>query len=316
MNNSESSENTDAQILLNKVVHEFISEQRHRRRWRWIYRLIFILLIGFIIYQLSDYSEESSGGATPHAGIIDLFGAITDTDQASSDNFAKGMDAAYKNSGLKAVVIRINSPGGSPVQADYIYNTINFYRNRYKNIKVYAVCVDMCASAAYYVAAAATEIYANPSSMVGSIGVIYKSFGFVDALSKVGVSRRLQTAGNNKGFLDPFLPETQEQKDYLQLMLDGVHGQFIERVKRGRGSRLKIDDNTFSGRIWTGSEARDRGLIDGFASAGQLMRDTLKLEKAVDYTYKQSVLERVSKNIGTAAANQLPIALGLKPGLE
>ena len=176
--------------------------------------------------------------------------------------------------------------------------------------------MDACASAAYYVAVAADKIYANPSSLVGSIGVLYNGFGFVDTLQKIGVTRRLAISGKNKGFLDPFSPIQPGQDQLLQTMLTIVHQQFIDKVKEGRGDRLKIDDDTFSGLYWTGIQAKDRGLIDGFASAGQIARDVVKVDKTVDYTYKESVIERIGKNIGTAMADELPTALGIKPGLQ
>ena len=175
----------------------------------------------------------------------------------------KGIDNAYKNKGLKALILRINSPGGSPVQAEYMYNTVKYYKSKYPEVKTYAVCVDLCASAAYYVAVAADEIYASPASMVGSIGVLYNGFGFVDVMNKIGVTRRLQTSGVNKGFLDPFSPVSEFQKQKLQSMLDLIHQQFINRVKEGRGSRLHIDEDTFSGLFWTGEQALSFGLIDG-----------------------------------------------------
>jgi protease-4 len=217
---------------------------------------------------------------------------------------------------MKAVILRIDSPGGSPVQGDYMYNTVRYFRKKYPDIKVYAVCVDICASAAYYVASAADEIYANPSSLVGSIGVIYNGFGFVDTLQKLGVTRRLQTAGSNKGFMDQFSPVNPAQQKTLQTMLNIIHQQFISKVKEGRGKRLHIDSETFSGLFWTGIQAKEKGLIDGFASSGQLAREIIKIDEAIDYTYKPSVMERMAKNIGTAMADQLPIALGVKPGIQ
>ncbi|KTC84181.1 S49 family peptidase [Legionella brunensis] len=317
MNDTPANETPDSQVLLNQIVIEYMREQKRQRRWRWVKRALFFVLFVFIIYQIYTYSEEDKSlRIKPHVGLIDVIGTIFDTDAANAENFAKGLDSAYKSKGLKALIIRINSPGGSPVQADYMFNTLQYYRQKYPGVKTYAVCVDMCASAAYYVAAGADEIYANPSSIVGSIGVLYNGFGFVDALQKLGISRRLQTAGKNKGFLDPFSPETPQQAQLLQTMLDNIHQQFIAKVKEGRGSRLKIDDDTFSGLFWTGEQAKERGLIDDFASSGQIVRDKMQLEKVIDYTFKESVLERFSKNLGTALADQLPTALGLKPGLR
>lgn len=317
MNNSPSTENPDSQALLNQIVIEFMKEQKRKRRWRWVKRVIFLLLLALVIYLIATYKDEDKAlRAKPHVGLIDISGTISDTDSGSAENFAKGLDDAYKNAGLKAVIIRINSPGGSAVQADYMYNTLQYYRQKYPDIKTYAVCVDMCASAAYYVAAGTEEIYANPSSMVGSIGVLYNGFGFTDVMQKIGVSRRLQTAGVYKGFLDPFSPIAPGDKQLLQTMLDNVHQQFIAKVKEGRGNRLKIDDTTFSGLFWTGQEAKDRGLIDGFGSSGQVARNVIKLEQIIDYTNKQSVFERMAKNIGTAIANQLPIAMGMQQGIR
>lgn len=309
--------NADSQVLLNQIIIDYIKEQKRKRRWRWLMRAIYLLLIGFVAYQLFFAVSEDSGSNTkPHVGLIDLNGELFDGKIANADDFAKGFETAYKNSGLKALVIRINSPGGSPVQAEYIYNTIKYYRGKHPDIKVYSVCVDLCASAAYYVAAATENIYASPASMVGSIGVLYNGFGFVDVMNKVGISRRLQTAGVNKGFLDPFSPETDAQKQKLQVMLDQVHQQFINRVKEGRGDRLHVDDDTFSGLMWTGEQALSIGLIDGFASAGQLAREVVKVDSFIDYTHKQNLFDRVTKNLGTAMADALPESLGLKPGLK
>lgn len=317
MNIPNSTDNPDSQTLLNQIVIEFMREQKRKRRWRLVKSIAMMLLIGLIIYQIATYTDDDKNLRTkPHVGLIDVDGTIFETQGASADNFAKSMDKAYKNKAMKALILRINSPGGSPVQADYMYSTLQYYRHKYPAIKTYAVCVDMCASAAYYVAAGADEIYANPSSLVGSIGVLYNGFGFVDAMQKLGVTRRLQTAGVNKGFLDPFSPETPAQKQLLQTMLDDIHQQFIAKVKEGRGGRLKTDDTTFSGLFWTGEQARVRGLIDGFASSGQVARDIVKVEQMINYTYKQSVFERMTKNIGAAIANQLPVALGLQPGIK
>lgn len=318
MNNDVSSNsNADSQTLLNQIVIDYMKEKKWKRRWRWFFRTIFLLFVVYIVYSIATYnSDDTSGDSKEHVGLVDLNGEIFDAKGANADDFAKGIDSAYKNKGLKALIIRINSPGGSPVQAEYMYNTLKYYKAKYPDIKTYAVCVDLCASAAYYVAVAADQIYASPASMVGSIGVIYSGFGFVDAIEKIGVSRRLQTSGANKGFLDPFSPSTDFQKQKLQTMLDLIHQQFIKRVKEGRGDRLHIDDETFSGLFWTGEQAFANGLIDGFASSGQLARDIIKIERLVDYTHKQNLFDRVSKNLGTAFADELPLSLGIKPGLR
>ncbi|HHT0593105.1 TPA: S49 family peptidase [Legionella anisa] len=317
MTNDHSSNSTaDSQALLNQIIIDYMKETKRKRRWKWFMRVIYLLIIACIVYYVSKgTSEEIGTNIKPHVGIVDIIGEMSET-KANADDFAKGLDSAYKNSGLKAVIIRINSPGGSPVQAEYMYNIIKFYQKKYPDIKIYSVCVDACASAAYYVAVATDTIYASPASMVGSIGVLYNGFGFVDLINKVGISRRLQTSGANKSFLDPFTPETDFAKQKLQVMLDQVHEQFINRVKEGRGSRLHIDDDTFSGLFWTGEQALAIGLIDGLASSGQVAREVIKVPEVVDYTRKQNLFDRVSKSLGTALADELPLALGLKPGIQ
>lgn len=306
----------DSQTLLNQIVLDYMKEKKRKRRWRWVMRIVILCLIGIAIHELMGFNHEDSIGNTkPHVGIVDLNGEISDI-KANADDFAKGISNAYKNEGLKALIIRINSPGGSPVQAEYMYNTLKYYKSKHPNIKTYAVCVDLCASAAYYVAVALDEIYASPASMVGSIGVLYNGFGYVGVMDKIGVSRRLQTAGANKGFMDPFSPENNAQKAKLQTMLDIVHQQFINRVKEGRGARLHVNEETFSGLFWTGEQALTQGLIDGYASSGQLARDIIKLDDLIDYTYKQNLFDRFAKGMGASIANTLPENLGLRPGLR
>lgn len=310
-------DNASSQVLLNKIVLEYMQERKRKRFWQWMKRGVIAILILWGLYEvIMMRAEEAAVRSKPHVGLIEIKGTIFDSQAADADHFIKGLGKAYENKEMKAVILRIDSPGGSPVQADYMFNTVRYYREKYPDIKIYAVCVDVCASAAYYVAAAADEIYANPSSMVGSIGVLYNGFGFVDGMHKIGVTRRLQTAGRNKGFLDPFSPVDVSQEKQLQGMLDVVHQQFIDRVKQGRGKRLHIDDDTFSGLFWTGLQAKERGLIDGFASAGQLARETIKIESVIDYTDEPTVLERVAKNMGTAMVDHLPEALGMKPGFQ
>jgi protease-4 len=315
--NDTSSANANSQELLNKIVADYLREQKRQRFWRALKRIGILLLVLFCVYKFFVIRTNTlDNSSKSHVGLIDVKGTIMADQPGSADNFAKGLAKAYSSKGLKALIIRIDSPGGSPVQADYMYNAIRYYHEKYPAIKTYAVCVDTCASAAYYVAAAADEIYANSASLVGSIGVLYNGFGFVDTMQKVGVTRRLVIAGRNKGFFDPFSPTDPTQEQSLQTMLDLIHQQFIDRVKSGRGARLKINDDTFSGLVWTGAQAKDLGLIDGFASSGQLARDVIKIDQLVDYTNKDNILEQVSKNIGMSLANQLPEAMGLKPGIR
>lgn len=309
-----SNPNIDSQTLLNQIVLDYMKEKKRKRRWRWIVRILILLIVAYIAY-LAVSDDDKGNNSKPHVGVVDVNGEISDT-KVNADDFAKGINSAYKNEGLKALIIRINSPGGSPVQAEYMYNTVQYYKKKHPEIKVYAVCVDLCASAAYYTAVAADDIYASPASLVGSIGVVYNGFGFVDLMQKVGVARRLQTAGVNKGFMDPFSPESEVQKQKLQTMLDIIHQQFVNRVKEGRGDRLHIDDETFSGLFWTGDQALNKGLIDGYASSGQLARDIIKVDKIIDYTFKPNLFDKVTKNIGASMADELPEALGLKSGFR
>lgn len=292
---------TEAQHLLNRLVDDFLKQQKRQRRWGWVKKGLYAVVVGFFIYNaIGAYLEEKRFETKPHVGVIDIKGEISDLSFTNSDSFSHAVHKAFKNKYMKALILRINSPGGSPVQADYMYNTLMHYRQKNPQLKVYAVCMDTCASAAYYVASAAEEVYANPSSLVGSIGVLYNGFGFDQLMGKLGISRRLETAGKNKGFLDPFSPETPEQKRYLHQMLDQIHQQFIAKVKQGRGSRLKINSDLFTGLAWTGVEAKNLGLIDGFASTGELLRDKIKIENAIDYTEKPNFMEQVSRNIGAS----------------
>jgi protease-4 len=295
-----------AQYLLNQLVYDFMQQQKNHRRWLWLKRSIYSLIVVYFLFSfLFGYMTEKGQTARPHTGVIDLKGEISDRSLMNADSFSKSLAKAYKSGMMKALIIRINSPGGSPVQADYMFNSLRYYHKKYPNIKTYAVCLDSCASAAYYVATAADEIYANPASLVGSIGVIYDGFGFSDVMQKIGISRRLVTAGQNKGFMDPFSPESPAQKQYLETMLQDIHQQFIDKVKLGRGNRLKMQADIFSGLAWTGHRAKDLGLIDGFASAGELMREKIKLDSAVDYTEKMSVMEQVARNVSTSLSLSL-----------
>ncbi len=308
----------NSQALLTKIVSEYFKEQKRKRRSRWFKRIVFFLIIAFLIGIASlDRMEDAANKIKPHVGLIDIKGEIMDTPQmSSSDIFMKSLTSAYENKGLKALILRIDSPGGSPVQADYMYNAVRYFKKKYPEVKTYAVCVDSCTSAAYYVASAADEVYANQASIVGSIGVVYNGFGFVGAMEKFGISRRLKTSGNNKGFMDPFSPENLEQEKDLMVMLDLIHDRFIKQVKKGRGNRLKSNDELFSGLVWTGTQAKELGLIDGFASSGQLMRDIIKVETAVDYTEKHSFIERFAGRLGSSMISQIPETLGMRQAFK
>lgn len=307
----------DLQVLLAQVLNEYYKDKKYNRRHRWFRRIMIFLGLVLVVGLINmSRMEDTANKAKPHVGVIDIKGEILNGQISSSDVLMKSLTAAYASKGLKAVILRIDSPGGSPVQADYMYNSVRYFKKKYPEVKTYAVCVDSCTSAAYYVAAAADEIYANQASIVGSIGVVYNGFGFVGSMQKLGITRRLKTSGNNKGFMDQFSPESLEQEKDLMVMLDLIHDRFIKQVKKGRGKRLKSNEELFSGLIWTGVQAKELGLIDGFASSGQLMRDVIKIENVVDYTEKYSVLEKFAERLGASMVNQVPAALGMREGFK
>jgi len=284
-----------------------LKENKRRRRWGIFFKsTLGIYFTVLLILLLAPGLQVSSNAGKPHTGIVDIHGAIMPDNVNDADNVVSSLTRAFKSPYTKGIVLRINSPGGSPVQAAYIYDNITRLRKKYPDVKIYAVCSDVCASAAYYIASAANGIYANQSSLVGSIGVLLNGFGFVDTMKKLGITRRLITAGSNKGFLDPFSPMSVQQKDYAEKMLQQVHEQFIQAVEKGRGKRLDLKNKQlFSGLIWTGGQAKKLGLIDGFGSAGYVARTIIKAPKIVNYTQKPSVLDRIGKGLGASFTNAL-----------
>ncbi len=306
------------QKTLEKVLLETIKEQRRRRRWSIFFKLVVLVYIGlFALFLLP--SKKITGGAdrlSPHVGLVDLKGMIMPGGDASADNVVAGLSKAFKDPKTVAVILRINSPGGSPVQADYIYNNIMRLRKKYPKKKIYAVCTDMCASAAYYAAVATNDIYADPSSIVGSIGVLLNGFGFVDTMQKLGVERRLITAGSNKDFLDPFSPLKPKDKAYAQKMLDIVHQRFIVDVKKGRGDRLSNNPELFTGLAWTGEQAKPLGLIDGFGSAGYVARNIIKNANVVDYTKRPSFFDQLGHGFGASFGASFGKELATSLGIE
>ena len=256
------------------------------------------------LFLLFSPSLRFGGNANkPHVNLVDIKGAIESDGTNSADNVISSLTKAFKDSKSKGIILRINSPGGSPVQASQIYDGIMRLRNRYPQKKIFAVCTDLCASAAYYIASATNDIYANPSSLVGSIGVLLNGFGFTGAMDKLGIQRRLIISGDEKGFLDPFSPEKPQDQAYAQKLLDSVHQQFIKDVEKGRGTRLQKSPVIFSGLIWSGVEAKQLGLIDGFGSAGSVSREFFKTDTFVDYTKKRSFLNQISQSMGASFAH-------------
>ncbi|MDR1969637.1 MAG: S49 family peptidase [Burkholderiaceae bacterium] len=289
-----------------------VRERRAVRRWRIFKSVIWMLLFAALIWVLSDDARSSRSPNARHTATVMIRGEISDKSDNSAENVLPAMRDALEDSGSQALVLLINSPGGSPVQAGLINDEIR--RLRLKHGKpIYAVVEDTCASAAYYIASAADEIYVDKASIVGSIGVQMDGFGFVGTLDKLGVQRRLLTAGENKNFLDPFSPQSEEQRQHAQSMLEQIHRQFIHVVKQGRGERLKETPDTFSGLVWTGEQSIQLGLADAYGSLDSVARDVVKAEKIVDYTNKGNLAERFAKRFGVALGHSAVGALRSLP---
>lgn len=314
---SETNSNNWEQQALKDLLLESIKEQRRRRRWGIFFKLVFIAIVLLIISSFFRDNEGTTLSSQPHTALIKIDGPIMDDASASADNIVTSLDNAFESKGTKGIILRINSPGGSPVQSHYVFQEIMRLRALHPDIKVYAVCSDLCASGAYFIAAAANDIYADPGSMVGSIGVIMDGFGFVGTMDKVGVTRRVYTAGTHKAFLDPFSPAKPEEVKDVNEMLEGLHQEFIDSVKQGRGDRLKTSDpDIFSGRVWTGIQAKELGLIDGFASSGQVSRDIIKAPKILDYTVTPNIFERLSSRVGVFTGESFAKAIGVHQGMR
>ena len=262
-------------------------------------------------------SERLPGAAptTPHTAMVTIRGEIAYTGEGSAEAILPALRSAMEDDGAKALVLLINSPGGSPVQAGLVHDEILRLRKLHDK-PVYTVVEESCASAAYYIAAASDQIFVDKASLVGSIGVLINGFGFVGTLDKLGVERRLMTAGENKGFLDPFSPQSDKHREHAQKMLDQIHQQFIAVVRKGRGDRLKETPETFSGLFWTGEQAVQMGLVDHLGSVDSVARDVVKAEKLIDYTNKENIAERFAKRFGAAAGQGAVAALRAVPGLR
>lgn len=291
--------------LVEKLVLSMQAEQRKSRRWGIFFKfLTFAYLLGLVIfirYPMGTALDTATSG--PHTALIEIKGAIAADQQASADNLVGSLRRAFEADKSEAVLLRINSPGGSPVQSGYVYDEIKRLRALHPDKKVYAVIADIGASGAYYIAAAADEIYADKASLVGSIGVISGGFGFTDALDRIGVERRLYTAGENKAFLDPFSPEQEGDVAFWQEVLETTHNQFIDQVKKGRGDRLVDDERLFTGLIWSGEQAQGLGLIDGLGSASWVARELVGNDKLVDYSPRQSTLRQLVDQFGLSVGN-------------
>jgi len=298
------------QKVITDLAGASLREQRRARRWGIFFKLLTFAYIGAILFYYGDASMSEIEKSKQHTALVDLKGVIADTETANADDIVTALRKAFKNEHSAGVILRINSPGGSPVQSGYIYDEIVRLREEHPDTPLYAVVSDICASGGYYIASAADKIYADKASIVGSIGVRMDNFGFVDAMEKLGIERRTLTAGDNKALLDPFLPEDENTRTHMQGMLNEIHQQFITSVKEGRGDRLNTDtEGLFSGLIWTGETAVEIGLVDELASTGRVAREVIGEETIVDYTVKDDVFERFADRLGSAAARVLSTTL-------
>ncbi len=305
---------TWARDLLERFARESLAEKRRARRWNLVLRLAWLAFFVAIAVLWAEPWWLRPDAAGPHSALVEVSGVIGDEGDASADRIVAALQAAFDDSDTAGVIVRINSPGGTPVQAGYINDEIVRLRALHPDTPLYAVIADVAVSGGYYVAAAADAIYASRSSMVGSIGVLMNGFGFVDAMRKLGVERRLVTAGEHKGFLDPFSPAAEEEVAHLRSMLGEVHDEFVAAVKRGRGSRLADDADIFSGLVWTGARGRELGLVDGFGSSSYVAREVIGAEDIVDFTVRPSRLDTVADRLGAGAARTLAAVLGLEAG--
>jgi len=294
----------DKQLVENLATAALV-EQRRARRWGIFFKLLFFAYLTFIIVLLVDWRGADGLGGGKHTALVDLVGVIDAKGDASADRVTEALQNAFKNKNTQGVILRINSPGGSPVQAGIIYDEIRRLRGIYPNIPMYAVVEDICASGGYYIAAATDKIYVDKASIIGSIGVIMDGWGFTGTMEKLGVERRALVSGENKAFLDPFSPVDEKQKRHAQSMLDDIHKQFIEVVRKGRGKRLKESPDIFSGLLWTGEKSIELGLSDGYGSVDYVAREVIKAEDIFDYTKKQDITERFARRFGAAMAGAL-----------
>jgi len=293
------------QDVIEKLATASLKEQRRARRWGIFFKLLGFAYLTFLVLLVLDWRGQDGLTSGKHTALVDVVGVIDPKGDASADRVTEALQNAFKNKNTQGVILRINSPGGSPVQAGIIYDEIRRLRGIYPNIPMYAVVEDICASGGYYVAAAADRIYVDKASIIGSIGVIMDGWGFTGTMEKLGVERRALTSGENKAFLDPFSPVDDKQKRHAQSMLDEIHKQFIDVVRKGRGKRLTEGSDVFSGLLWTGARSIELGLSDGFGSVDFVAREVIKAEDIFDYTRKQDFTERFAKRFGAAMAGAL-----------
>lgn len=284
--------------VLERLALETLAEQRRRRRWSVFFRLTTLACVATALWIFGGFGEVEQLEGGRHTALISLEGEIAAKGEVSAEHVVASLQAAFADAGTQGVVLRINSPGGSPVQAGIISDEIVRLRTLHPQVPVFAVVEDICASGGYYVAAVADRIFVDKASIVGSIGVLMDGFGFAGLMERLGIERRLLTAGENKGFLDPFSPQQPKQLEHAKLMLQEIHAQFVDTVRKGRGGRLKETPEMFSGLMWSGAKSVEMGLADGFGTVDSVARDVIKAENIRDYTQKQNLAERFAQRFG------------------
>lgn len=296
--------------VLNRLAFASLNEQRRARRWGIFFKSLTAVYFIVLLFALLPGDVSESQVSAKHVALVEVEGVIADNMDASADNIISGLRDAYKNRHVAGVILRINSPGGSPVQAGYVVDEVNRLREKNSDIPVYAVITDIGASGGYYIASVADHIYVDKASLVGSIGVTMSpfspsAFGFTEAMKKMGIERRLITSGESKSFLDPFSPEKTQDVRHIKSVLNNIHQQFIEVVKSGRGDRLVDDPSIFTGLVWTGEQSVELGLVDGLGSSSYVARDLLKVERIVNYTPKPNYLDQFAERLGVVMINTM-----------
>jgi protease-4 len=302
-----SEENNWERGVLEKLAMSAVQEQRRARHWSVFFKALVLLYLFILLFMFLGFFDKKDGlPGGKHTALVDLRGVISAESNANADNLIGSLQDAFDDKNTAGVILRINSPGGSPVQAGLVNDEIRRLRAKYPSIPLHVVVEDMCASGGYYIAVAADRIYVNKASIVGSIGVLMDGFGFTGAMQKLGVERRLMTAGENKGFMDPFSPRNPKHEAFTKGLLDDIHRQFIDVVRLGRGKRLKETPEMFSGLFWTGDKAIQMGLADEIGSVDSVARDVIKAEDIVDFTAKESIADRLAKKLGAGVASAFP----------
>lgn len=292
--------------VIEKIALAAITEQRRARRWNIFFKaLMFTYLFVIFAVAMAPRFEASMSDSDKHTAVINIAGIILEDSEANAKSIIKGMRNAVKDEGTQGIILHLNTPGGSPVQSAYIYEEILQIKKENPDLPIYAVVSDICASGGYYIASAADKIYVNQASIIGSIGVIMDGYGFVEILKKLGIERRLMTAGKNKALLDPFSPVNEQEKQHIQVLLAQVHKQFIDAVKHGRGDRLKDNGNLFSGLIWTGAESIKLGLVDAIGNDDYVAKEIIGAEKLVNFTPREHIFDRLVGRMGASFGQKI-----------